>query len=410
MVSRTLNRLNALLIKNLKPKVKGYRVADGGGLYLHIKPGGHKTWELRYVSARTGKPTYMGLGSLRLVTLAKARAKALELNKQVRNGGDLQSLKTEKKYLRDKENEMTFYSVANLWRRSKEKRLNPKTVHGNWRKLELYAFPAIGQVPVTKLTAPEAIAPLRSLESLGRLETVKRTAQLMNEIMNYAVNYGLVKANPLVAIRDVFQKPVVTHMKAIKPEEIAELIHKVAIANIQVTTRCLIMWQLHTMTRPGESAGAQWDEIDFEHMVWVIPPSRMNMIHQHEVPLTEQTLAILDAIKPISGHSDYIFPSTRDPKHHTNSETINRALVKMGFKGRITSHGLRSLASTTLNEQGFDLDVIEAALAHQQSNKIRSAYNQTTYFYKRREIMKWWSNHIDKQSYGSLFTGGVNDK
>nr|WP_321382869.1 tyrosine-type recombinase/integrase [uncultured Vibrio sp.] len=401
MATRAIHRLSYQKIKNLKPKDKSYRVADGGGLYLHVKPNGNKTWEYRYIRKSTGRPSIMGLGSFRLVSLVKARERALELSKLVNEGIDLQLMKAEKKAASEKDNSMTVFLVAKMWKKSKSNRLKPKTIHDNWRKLELYVFPVLGDLPISKLSAPMAIRALRPLEKQGRLETVKRTAQLLNEVMNYAVNYGLLEGNPLVGIRDVFQKPVVTHMAALKPEEISELIQKVATANIQITTRCLIEWQLHTMTRPNEAAGARWDELDLERMVWVIPSTRMKMKQQHEIPITKQMLAILKAVKPISRHRKHIFPSIRDPKRHTDSETINKALGKMGLKGRTTAHGLRSLASTTLNEQGFDPDVIEAALAHQQRNRIRAAYNRTTYLEKRRKLMEWWSDYIERHSYGS---------
>ncbi|EJL6396512.1 tyrosine-type recombinase/integrase [Vibrio navarrensis] len=402
MTARKIHKLTYLQMKNLKPRQTSYRVSDGAGLYIHVKPSGHKTWEFRYIRVTSGKPSYFGLGSCRLVSISEAREKALELSRLVHDGIDLQVMKAEEKAIRDKENEMSLEKVAELWIKSKQNRLKPKTIHDNWRKLELYAFPRIGKIPVTQLTAPMAINCLRPVEASGKLETVKRTAQLLNEIMNYAVNYGLIKANPMVGIRDVFQKPVVTHMAALKPEDISELIKRVATANIHVTTRCLIEWQLHTMVRPNEAAGARWSEIDLQRMVWKIPSKRMKMGVQHEVPLTQQTLAILDAVRAISGHREHIFPSVHNPRRHTDSETINKALGKMGFKGRTTAHGLRSLASTTLNEQGFDADVIEAALAHQPRNRIRAAYNRTTYLEKRRELMTWWSDYIDKHSYGSF--------
>jgi len=211
----------------------------------------------------------MGLGSFRLVSLLEARAKALELSKLVHAVVDLQLMKAEEKAARDKENSMTFFVVAEMWRDSKVNRLKPKTIQGNWRKLELYIFPELGSLPISMLTAPMAINTLRRLEKLGRLEMVKRTAQLLNEIMNYAVNYGLIQTNPLIGIRDVFQKPIVNHMAALKPEEISELVQRVATANIQTTTRCLIEWQLHTMTRPNEAVGARWDEIDLERKLWI---------------------------------------------------------------------------------------------------------------------------------------------
>lgn len=239
------------------------------------------------------------------------------------------------------------------------------------------------------------------------METVKRTAQLINEVMTYAVNAGLIHANPLSGIREVFRKPKVKHMAALKPHELPELVQTVARANMAVTTKSLIEWQLHTMTRPNEAAGTRWNEIDLDNAVWTIPANRMKMAKEHQVPLTEQTLAILEAVRPISGHREFVFPSIRDPKKPTDAESVNKALSRIGFKGRTTAHGLRSLASTTLNEQGFNADVIEAALAHTDKNAIRKAYNRTSYVEQRKPLMKWWSDHIEQASFGSLSVTGL---
>ncbi len=123
---------------------------------------------------------------------------------------------------------------------------------------------------------------------------------------------------------------------------------------------------------------------------------------EHRIPLTEQMLELLEVIKPISGHREFIFPSDRDPKKPCNSQTANMALKRMGFAGRLVSHGLRSLASTTLNEKGFDKDIIEAALAHVDDNQVRSAYNRTDYLERRRPMMCWWGKHIEEASKGKL--------
>ncbi|SDH04461.1 Phage integrase family protein [Vibrio xiamenensis] len=180
----------------------------------------------------------------------------------------------------------------------------------------------------------------------------------------------------------------------------------IALANMAITTKCLIEWQLHTMTRPYEAAGARWDEIDFENKLWIIPPSRMKARREHAIPLTEQSLAILDTVRLVSGAREYIFPSIRDPKKHTDAESINKALSRIGFKGRTSAHGLRSLASTTLNEQGFKGDWVDAALSHAEKNLVRKAYKRTTYIEQRRPMMEWWSRRIEKASYGSMSITG----
>lgn len=191
-------------------------------------------------------------------------------------------------------------------------------------------------------------------------------------------------------------------MAALKPAELPELMRAIANASIKRTTRCLLEWQLHTMTRPSEASGAKWNEIDIDEKVWIIPAERMKKHREHRIPLTEQAIELLDVMKPISGHRVFVFPSDRNPKKPCNSQTANMALKRMGFAGRLVSHGLRSLASTTLNEQGFEADLIEAALAHVDDNQVRNAYNRTDYLERRIPMMCWWSWHIGEAAKGSL--------
>ncbi len=402
------NNLTAKQVQSAKPKDKLYRLSDGGNLYFCVRPSNSRSWQFRYTKPGQNKVTYMSFGTYPDITLAEAREKALAARKLISEGIDPQLAREEQKAKVIVEQNATFQVVAEQWKAAKEGRVKEKTLHGNWRKLELYAFPSLGSIPVSKISAPIAIAALRPIEDQGLLETVKRTAQLMNEVMNYAVNSGVIHANPLSGIRDVFKKHKVEHMKALPPHEINELIRTVATANIQLVTRFLIEWQLHTMVRPNEASGARWEEIDMANKLWIIPAERMKPGREHVVPLTEQTLAILEAIKPISGHREYIFPSSRNPKVPTDSETANKALGRMGFKDRTTAHGLRALASTTLNEQGFEADVIEAALSHTDKNQIRKAYNRSDYLDARRELMCWWSMYIEKSSYGSYSVTGTD--
>lgn len=180
-----------------------------------------------------------------------------------------------------------------------------------------------------------------------------------------------------------------------------------SVASIKTTTRCLIEWQLHTMVRPSEAAGTRWDEIDIDNKLWNIPAERMKKKKAHSVPLSPQSLALLEVMRPISGtYSDFVFPSDRNLKTHTNAQTANTALKRMGFDKQLVAHGLRALASTTLNEQGFDADIVEAALAHIGNNEVRNAYNRAEYIQRRIPMMDWWSKHIEKAATGNMSISG----
>ncbi|MGP8587794.1 tyrosine-type recombinase/integrase, partial [Salmonella enterica] len=160
----------------------------------------------------------------------------------------------------------------------------------------------------------------------------------------------------------------------------------------------LIEWQLLTLVRPSEASGARWAEIDRDKKLWTIPAERMKAKREHIVPLSPQALDILEVMKPISAHREHIFPSRNDPKQSMNSQTANAALKRIGYGGKLVAHGLRSIASTALNEQGFNADVIEAALAHSDKNEVRRAYNRSIYLTQRFELMDWWGYFVKSKN------------
>ena len=195
-----------------------------------------------------------------------------------------------------------------------------------------------------------------------------------------------------------FEKPKKQNMPTLRPEELPELMHSLVMSNLSVPTRCLIEWQLLTLVRPSEASGARWAEIDLNAKLWTIPAERMKAKREHMVPLSPQALGILELMKPISAHREHIFPSRNDPKLPMNSQTANAALKRIGYSGKLVAHGLRSIASTALNEAGFNSDYIEAALAHTDKNEVRRAYNRSTYFNQRVDIMDWWGRLVTSSS------------
>lgn len=178
-------------------------------------------------------------------------------------------------------------------------------------------------------------------------------------------------------------------------------------ASISMSTRCLFMWQLLTITRPAEAAEARWDEIDFDANEWKIPAARMKMNRDHTVPLSDEAISILEVMKSLSGGREFIFPSRIKPTQPMNSQTVNAALKRAGLGGVLVSHGLRSIASTALNEQGFPPDDIEAALAHVDKNEVRRAYNRSDYLEQRRPMMQWWADFVMAADRGTIIEEGI---
>lgn len=399
-------RLTSKAITNAKPKEKDYVLSDGDGLQLRVRTNGSRLWNFNYRHPITKKRINMGLGAFPELSLANARKKTIEARELVADGIDPKEARDSKLSEMQKELEDTLLNLAKEWFERKKESVTPNYADDIWRSLELHIFPDLGTCPISKIDAQTVIKKLKPLEAKGSLETVKRLCQRLNEIMVYAVNVGKLTSNPIDKIYSGFQKPKKKNMAALKPNELPELMNAIANASIKKVTRFLIEWQLHTMSRPAEAAGARWGEIDLENKLWIVPAERMKKRKEHKVPLTAQTIALLEELKPISGHRDFLFPSDRDPKKPCNSQTANMALKRMGFENRLVSHGLRSLASTTLNEQGFGPDDIEAALAHVDKNQVRSAYNRTDYLERRRPMMSWWSEHITAASEGNISLAG----
>jgi integrase len=389
-------------VKQAKPKDKDYTLLDGAGLQLRIKTSGTKSWVFNYYHPITKKRKNLSLGHYPALTLAEARKLRSSSKELLINNIDPKEYRDDQ--LSDEKLKMgfTLKSIALDWFEVKKTKIAETTSKSLWRNFENHLFPGIGHRPIDKILAPEVIKTLKPLAGKGSLETLHKTIGHLNEVMKHAVNTGRIHHNPLAGISAAFNTPKVTHMATIKPEELPELMKAISYSNITLVTRCLLEFQLHTMVRSSEAAKATWDEIDFENMLWEIPAERMKMKVKHTVPLTQQVLGLLELVKPLTGERKYIFPADRHPNQPSGSERANKALQRIGFKGRLVAHGMRSLASTTLNEKGFDGDVIEAALAHQEENEVRRAYNRSKYLERRQKLMYWWSDHIEQAQTGKI--------
>ncbi|MGE6461183.1 integrase domain-containing protein [Pseudoalteromonas tetraodonis] len=405
-MARSAKQLTDTALKKAKAEDKDIILSDGNGLQVKVRKSGSKLWNFNYYHPITKKRINMGLGKYPDISIVNARKLAQEARELVALGTDPKEHRDETLAFKRAQEELTLNKIALEWFEVKKQSLTKDYGEDIWRSLNKHVLSVIGKYPIGKINAPQVIKILKPIEAKGTLETVKRLCLYLRKIMIHAVNSGYINANPLAGISEVFKKPQKQNMPSLKPEELPELMQTLAIASIKRVTRFLIEWQLHTLTRPGEAAGTRWDEIDFGNKLWTIPPERMKKRREHVIPLSKQALELLEAIKPISGHREFVFPSDRNPRNHINNETANMALKRMGFEGRLVSHGLRSLGSTTLNEHEFNPDVIEAALAHVDKNQVRSAYNRAEYIEKRRELMNWWSDHISKASQGTLSVTG----
>lgn len=405
---RKVTPLSDTEIKNAKPRDKEYNLSDGDGLTLRIKTTGSKLWLFNYYRPFINKRTNIGFGKYPEVTLASARKKREEARRLLSEDIDPKEHKIDVNRQQRERVSNTLFAVAQNWFEIKKTEVSKDYSDDVWRSLELHVFPGLGKLPISSITAPITIKAIQPLADKGTLETVKRLSQRLNEIMTFAVNTGVIHSNPLAGIKAAFQNPKKKSMPTLEPNELPNFMLALSKASIKKVTRHLIEWQLHTMVRPGEAVKARWCDIDLSEGLWNIPSDFMKKKRPHSVPLTPQMITLLESIKPISGHREYIFPADRDPKSHANASTANAAIKRMGYKQKLVAHGLRALASTTLNEEGFDPDVIEAALAHVDSNEVRRAYNRADYLKRRSKMMTWWSKHIENSAKGNVSLSAGN--
>ena len=399
--------------KHAKPKAKPYSIPDGAGLNLIITPNGKKAWMLRYTIPYTKDRTtwvFIGYPAKSLKSARGMRDKYLSL---LADNINPKEWKREQDANSERQKDNTFKHVAKLWMEDKQRKAkaNPQTAKDIWNSLENHIFPKLGKRPIGELRPKSVAEVIKPLETKGSLELVKRLCQRINEIMAFALNEEIITDNPLAHIKGKFKAPSTTHNPSLEPKDLRLLMEAITCDSMAIPTRLLIEWQLHTMVRPNEAAGSRWAEIDLNNKTWTIPKGRMKKVgtskqweerKDHIIPLTPQTLAILNLMKPFSGHLEYVFPNQRDRDAKAGPDSANNALKRAGLKGKQTAHGMRTIASSTLNEEQFNPDVIEAALYHLDPNEQRRTYNRTDYFNQRCVMMEWWSNRIEEATTGNM--------
>lgn len=342
----------------------------------------------------------VGLGSFPALSLADARALRADYLSLLVRGIDPQVQAEVAEEQQQIALDSIFSTVTANWFQLKSKSVTEDYAKDIWRSLDKDVFPAIGELPVQGIKARTLVEALEPIKARGALETVRRLVQRIKEIMIYAVNTGLIDANPASGVGMAFERPKKQNMPTLRPEELPKLMRSLVMSNLSVSTRCLIEWQLMTLVRHSEASGTRWEEIDLDAKLWTIPAERMKGKREQVVPLSPQALDILEIMKPISAHREDVFPSRNDPKQAMNSQTANAALKRIGYGGKLVAHGLRSIASTAMNEAGINPDVIEAALAHSDKNEVRRAYNRSSYITHRIDLMQWWGTFVTSNKNG----------
>lgn len=382
-------------IVNLKPREKAYKKSDSAGLHLYVSPSGGKLWRFAY---RFGeKQKLLSLGAYPDVALAKARQKRDDARAMLADGIDPGEHKKEMKKVLREVTENSFEIVAREWHIK---------FRGSWTeehggkilaRLEKDVFPYVGTLPIGEIKPSTLLAAIRHIESRGALETAHRTLQICGKIFRYAIATGRAERDITFDLRGAIPPATPRHHSTItNPQEVGKLLRAIENYAGQFTVACALKLAPLVFVRPGELRCAEWGEFRLENAEWRIPAERMKMREQHIVPLSRQSLEILRTLHSMTGQGKYLFPGLRTGKRPISNNTINAALRRLGYsKEEMTGHGFRSMASTLLNEQGWNRDAIERQLAHAERNKVRAAYNFAEFLPERRAMMQVWADYLD---------------
>lgn len=399
--------LSDIKIKALKAGIKldgtstskSYKVSDEKGLYLEVKPTGSKLWRVKY--RFSGKEKLLSVGIYPDVSLKQAREQRDELRKQIANGVDPSDTRKAQKL--SHAGQVSFENVTREWHQKFKHRWSEKYALNTINRLEREVFPFIGSKNINDIKAPELLAVLRRMESRGILETAHRVHQQCGQIFRYAVATGRAERDPSTDLKGALPPVKVKHHASIiEPQQIGGLLRAINGYSGSFITICALRLAPLVFVRPGELRHAEWTEFDLEKAEWRIPAEKMKMASVHIVPLSKQAIAVIETLKPLTGSGKYLFPSIRTITRPMSENTVNGALRRLGYTGdEMVGHGFRSMASTILNEQGWNRDAIERQLAHSERDGVRAAYNYAEYLPERKRMMQSWADYLDGLAAGA---------
>ncbi len=388
--------LSEFAVRNAKARDKAYKLTDGGGLYLHIQPNGSKLWRMKF--RHLGKEKLLSFGPYPLVSIAGARRKRDDAKQLLLNGTDPAQQKREERLDAEAKARQTFGLLVDEYlERQRDRRAAAATIAKTTWLLKDIASPLANR-PIHEITPAEILFLLQVVEKSGRRETARRLRGTISSVFKLAVVTLRATSDPTVPLHGALQPPKVEGRAAITDErELGKLLQAIDEYDGWPTIRAALQLLMLTCVRPGEVRGATRDEFDLKNAIWRIPAERMKMRQPHDVPLSRQAVAIVKDVWPLSHGGTLLFPSIRSPRRPLSENAFNAAMRRMGYgKEEVTAHGFRVSASTILNTRGYDADVIEAVLAHQDGNAIRRTYNRATYWEQRVVLMQEWADLLDE--------------
>jgi integrase len=403
-MARTTKELTATEVDKVKPGTKPKHLFDGKGLFLLVTPKGGKWWRFKYRYAN--KQKLLSLGTYPEVSLAEARQRRDDFRKLLANGVDPYAHRKAVKSAKDEVLANGFEVIAREWHENQKINWSEDHVVTILNRLEKDIIPWIGKKPLLEVTAMDIKAVLDRVRSRGAIETARRVRTIVGQVFTYAISTDRANYDIAAGLKGYLPSTHKTkkHMAAITdPKELAPLLRAIDGYQGGFVAKCALRLAPLLFVRPGELRQAEWSEIDLEVGEWNIPAAKMKMRQPHLVPLSRQAIEILTDIKPLTGHSKYVFPSTRTNTRCMSDNTINAAFRRMGFDGEtITGHGFRATARTILDEiLNVRVDFIEHQLAHAVRDPNGRAYNRTAHLVERRKMMQTWADYLDGLKQGA---------
>ncbi|WP_297477425.1 integrase arm-type DNA-binding domain-containing protein [Ferrovum sp.] len=384
-------------LRAAKAAPKPVKLFDGGGMYLLLHPNGSKYWRLKYRYG--GKEKKLALGIYPAVSLKQARERRDNARRQLANGHDPSA---ERKAEQETDPEC-FEAVAREWFAKYSPHWAPSHSDKIIRRLERDLFPYLGSRPIKAINAPELLTVLRRIEARGTVETAHRVLQNAGQVFRYAVATGRAERNCAGDLRGALAPVKEAHYASVtEPKAVGELLRAIEGYQGDPVTRAALKLTPLVFVRPGELRQAEWAEFDLDKAEWRIPAAKMKSRVLHIVPLSTQAVTILKELHLLTGSGRYVFPGLRSRSRPMSANTVNAALRRLGYsKTDMTAHGFRSMASTLLNEQGWNRDAIERQLAHGERDAVRAAYNYAEHLPERRKMMQAWADYLEGLRIGS---------
>lgn len=393
-------------VKHAKPKLKRYKLADGGGMYLEINPTGSKIWRMNYRQAN-GKENCLSFGAYPAVSLAMARERRAKAKQLLAAGKDPAQTRRVEKLRSATDASRTFEGVAREWHANKADSWKENTARNVLHRLEKDVFPLIGKFPISEVKAPLMLDVLRRIEKRGAVEMARRCGQFCGQVFRYAIATGQAEFDPLPSLRGALKVRARGHHAAITPDELPDFLRLLTKHeySMMMQTRIMIRLMLLVFVRTSELTETPWSEIDFDKQVWIIKWHRMKMGKRkinprrvdHHVHLPRQGWELLRELHSHTGANEYLFPNRNDHSRPTSNWAILAALKRMGYTGRMTGHGFRSLAMGVLKERlGYRHEVVDRQLAHLSGDIYGEAYDRAMFLDERKRMMQDYADYLDQ--------------